>query len=110
MIACLSICKIAALKSSSHNFNVCLILVLLSVEYPLPPRNHACEWGQMTRREVGAKSPLSWTRGRLEAALFLPVAWFPGRWSWEDKSPPEAGMQVEEVRGNHYGMGNRWEA
>lgn len=26
-----------------------------------------------------------------EAAPFLPIAWFPGKWSWEDKSPMTLG-------------------
>lgn len=82
MIPCLSICKIAALKSSLHNFNICLILVLISVEYLLL---------------VNGVAP------------FPPVAGFQGDGAGRTTAP-EAGMQVEEVRGNHCGMGSRWEA
>lgn len=70
----------AALKSSSHNFNICLILVLMSVEYLL-----LVNGADYSQRSWG-QEPSVLDQRTSRAVPFPLDAWFPGRWSWEDKS------------------------
>lgn len=37
------------------------------------------------QRDLGPGILFSWNRGSLGAAPFPPVAWFLGKWSWDDK-------------------------
>lgn len=60
--------------------------------------------GWITRREVGPGPE------DVSVSSVSPSCLVSREMELGGQEPPEAGMRVEEVRGNHYGMGSRWEA